>query len=151
MFDLTKYRSVLLKQISDNVLVSEGCNSMNPVSFLYELLTLYSFHNFLNSCWLFYYNYKDPYINTISFRKTRVSNDIIFWLVDIGQVVIFTGLYNNANRSTSCWEINSDFKYIIFDEWVIWDINFNVGRVEIIVPVISSYPGDHNLPNLLAC
>ena len=29
--------------------------------------------------------------------------------------------------------------------------NFNVGRVKIFVPSISSEPGDHSLPNLILC
>ena len=29
--------------------------------------------------------------------------------------------------------------------------NFNVGRVEVFVPSISSEPGDHTFPNLLLC
>ena len=32
---------------------------------------------------------------------------------------------------------------------MIREINFNVVKVEIFVPVISSEPGDHPLPNLL--
>ena len=54
-----------------------------------------------------------------------------------------------TNRSTSWWEINIDFKYIIFDGGMIWYVNYNFLRVEVFVPIKSSEPGDHPLPNLL--
>ena len=43
----------------------------------------------------------------------------IFLLGDIWHVGMFTVLCNSDNRIASWWEINSDFKYIIFDEGVI--------------------------------
>ena len=30
----------------------------------------------------------------------------------------------NSNGSASLWEINIDLKYIIFDEGIIWEVNF---------------------------
>ena len=56
---------------------------------------------------------------------------------------------NDANRWTSWWKSYINFKYIIFDEEVVLEIIFNVGRVEMFVTVILSEPGDHNFPNLL--
>ena len=65
--------------------------------------------------------------------------------------MMFTVFYNNNNGDTYWWVINIDFKYIIIDEEVIQYFNFNVGRVEIFLPVIISEPGYHSLPNLLLC
>ena len=42
-----------------------------------------------------------------------------FLLVDVWHVVMFTVLCYNANGSDSWWEIDIDFKYIIFDEGII--------------------------------
>ena len=64
---------------------------------------------------------------------------------------MFTVLCYNYNESASWWEIDIDFKYILFDEGMIWDVNFNVGRVEVFVTIISLEPGDRPLPNLLLC
>ena len=64
---------------------------------------------------------------------------------------MFTVLCNDANSITYWWESNSDFKYFIFDEGVIWEINFNVERVEVFVTVISSEPAENALTNLLLC
>ena len=75
--------------------------------------------------------------------------DIVCWLGDIWHVVMFKVLCNNSNRITSWWEINRDFKYIIFNSGVIRDINFNVERVEIFVTVTSSDTGTYPFPNLL--
>ena len=45
--------------------------------------------------------------------------DVIFLLVDIGHIVMFKVLCYNSNGSASWWEIEIDFKYIIFDEGII--------------------------------
>ena len=58
---------------------------------------------------------------------------------------------NNDNMSTSWWKIYINFKYIIFDEGVIREINFNVGGVEKIAHVISLEPVEHPFTNLLLC
>ena len=47
--------------------------------------------------------------------------------------------------------MNTEFKYIIFDEGMIEDVDFNVLRVEVFVSRMSSKYGDHPLPNLLLC
>ena len=62
-----------------------------------------------------------------------------------------TVLCYNANRSASWWEIDFDFKYIIFDEGISVGSIFIVGRMELFVTSISSEPGNHPLPNLLLC
>ena len=117
----------------------------------FELLNLYSLQNLLNCCWLFSTNAKDTYIGPVYCRKITVPRDIVYWLGDILHVVMFTLLYNNTERSSSWWKINSDFKYIIFDEGMVWEIDFNVGRVERIFIFISSEPSKHPLLNLLLC
>ena len=64
---------------------------------------------------------------------------------------MLTVLVNYANKSTFWLKGYITFKHIIFDEgvvWVVWHINFNVGRVETLVPVTSSETGDHPLSNL---
>ena len=64
---------------------------------------------------------------------------------------MFAVMCYNSNGSASWWKIYIDFKYIIFAKGMISEINFNVGRVEIFVPSISSEPGDHTLPYLWLC
>ena len=49
------------------------------------------------------------------------------------------------------WKMNISLKYIIFDKGMIWEVNFNVERLEMFVPSIISEPGDQPLPNLLLC
>ena len=122
---------------------------MRPVEFSCELLARYSFHKFLECFWLFYSNDMFQYIDPVYFGKITVKRAIIFWLGYIWHVMMFTLLCTDSNSSNYWWKINSDFKCIIFNEGLIWKINFNVGRVGIFVPVISSEPGDHNLPNIL--
>ena len=56
--------------------------------------------------------------------KAQFRRDVVCLLVYFWHAVMFTLLCKDANRTTSGWEINSDFKYIICDERVIWDINF---------------------------
>ena len=44
-----------------------------------------------------------------------------------------------------------EFKYIIFDEGMIREVDFNVVRVEVFVSSINSESGDYPLPHLLLC
>ena len=39
----------------------------------------------------------------------------------------------------------------MFDKGAVLEINFNVGIVEMFVPIIDSELGDHHFPNLLLC
>ena len=64
---------------------------------------------------------------------------------------MFTLFCDNYNGSAYWCKFNIAFKYIIFDKGIILEVNFNVGRMEIFVPIISSDPGDQTLPNLLLC
>ena len=45
--------------------------------------------------------------------------DVVFFLLDIGYVVMFTLFCYNANVGASWEGIDIDFKYIIFDEGMI--------------------------------
>ena len=122
--DLIENRYIFLNICSDNVLVSTDCDDVNPISFFCELLTWYMFYDLLDCCWLFYSNSEDPYIGSISRRQIIFPKGIVCWLVDIVHVLMITVLGNDTNRSTSWWKSYSNFKYIIFDEGVIWEINF---------------------------
>ena len=146
-----EYRYIFLNICSDNVLVSVGYNYVNPIAFYCELSTWYILQDLFVCCWLLSSNAKDPYIRPIYSRKTMITRASVCWLVDIGHVVMLKVFGNDANMSTSLWKIYSNFKYTIFDEGVIWEIDFNVWRVEIFVPVISLEPGDHPFTNLLLC
>ena len=103
---------------------------MNTIVFSCELLTWLRFHDLLNCCWLLYYNSGYPWIGSVYFREIKVPRDIICWLEDILHVVMLTVLVNDTNSSTSWCKSYNNFKYIIFCEGMIWDIYFNVGRVE---------------------
>ena len=138
VYYLIEYRSIFLMICSDIVIVSVGCNDVHLVKFSCELLTWYIFQNLLNYCWFYYFISKDTYISTVSGMNRMIKKSVACWLLDILNVVMFTVLRNNENRSTSWWGINSYFKYTIFDEGVIWLISFNVRRMEIFMPFISS-------------
>ena len=81
--DLIEYRYILLKICSGSVLVSAGCNDINPVEFSCGLLTWYGFQNLLSCFWFFYTNYKDPYIGPVLCGKTTVPRSIF----------LLTGIY----------------------------------------------------------
>ena len=83
--------------------------------------------------------------------QSTVPVDIVCWPGDIGHIVILTLMCNGANSITYWWERYSHFKYIIFDEGVIWEINFNVIRMETFMAVMILEPGDHPFTNLLLC
>ena len=135
---LIEYGYFLLKIYSYNVLVSSGCDDSSPISSPYKTLTLDIFHELCYCCWLFYSNSEDTYIGSIYCRKNEVSLTIVCWMGYIVHVVMLKVFGNDANTSTSRWKINSNFKYIIFGEGLVWEIKYNVGRVEKFAPVISS-------------
>ena len=104
----------LLKNI-----VSSGFDNVNPNTFPCELITWDGFHDFWYFLWLFYSNYEDPYIVSISCRKCVFPWYIICWLWDIRYVVMLIILGNDDNGSISWWKSYSNSKYIIFDEGVV--------------------------------
>ena len=102
-------------------------------------------------CWFFSDNDDDPNFFCVSIWKSMIPWYFIFWLRYVWHVVMFTALCGNYNGISSWWNINTAFKYIIFDKGFYERSNFNVVRVEIFVPIISSETGDQPLPNLLLC
>ena len=84
-------------------------------------------------------------------QEGRISWAVIHLLGNISHVIMFIVLCYNTNRSTSWWEINMDFKHIIFYKGMIWEVNFNVGKLEVFLPSMSSEPGEHLLTNILLC
>ena len=71
-----------------------------------------------------YANVEDPNNSPVYIWKGMIPWDVFSWLGDIWHVVIFTLLCYNSNESASLWEIEIDFKYIIFDEEMILEVNF---------------------------
>ena len=121
--DLIEYIYTFLKICYDSVIVSAGFNDVYPIVFYCDFFNWYIFQDLLNCCWFFSSNAKYTYIGHVSCGKSTVTGDIVCWLGYIWHVVMFAVLGNDTNGSTSWWEINSDFKYIIFDKGVIWEIN----------------------------
>ena len=83
--------------------------------------------------------------------ESAVPWAIVCWLGDIVHVVMLVVLSNYTNRSTSWWKRDSNFKYIIFDEGLVWEINFHVVMVETFMPLIRSEPVNHPSQNLYLC
>ena len=133
------------------MIVSAVCDDLNPIEFHCEILTWYIFHELWYWCWLFSSNDEDPYIGYVSSREIVVTWFIVGWLGDIVYVVMLKVLGNYSNMSFSWWRHYSNFKNIMFDKGVVWEIHFNVGRVEIFDPIIDSELGDHHFPSLLLC
>ena len=74
------------------LLVSEGCDDLNIVTFTCEFLTGYSYHDFLHYGFLFSTNSKEKYY----FPWT-----IVGLLVDIGHFMILKILSNDNNWSAT--------------------------------------------------
>ena len=53
-----------------------------------DLSTWYGLRALCYCCWLFSHNIEDPYIGSIYYRVFVVTCNIIYWLWDIGYVVI---------------------------------------------------------------
>ena len=133
------------------MIVSAVCDDLNPIEFHCELLTWYILHELWYWCWLFSSNDEDPYIGYVSSREIVVPWCIVGWLGDIVYVVMLKVLVKYSNGVSSWWIRYSSFKYIMFDKGAVLEITFNVGIVEMFVPIIDSELGDHHFPNLLLC
>ena len=106
-------RYVFFNICSCNVLVSAGYGDMNPIEFYCDLLTLYSFHSFLD-CWrLFSSVLRIHTLGIFITGKPRFQGLLIFRLLYRIHVVMLTVLVNDSNRSTSWWKSYSNFKLII--------------------------------------
>ena len=79
------------------------------------------------------------------------SMEYFILLKYVTHVMIITITSNDTDWISPWWKCYCCFKYIIFNEGDIREINFIFGRSDVYLPLKKMEQGDHPLTNLLLC
>ena len=107
-----------------NTLVYEWCDYLHTFASNCVLMSWYRFHYLLYCFWISYYNDYNLYIGYIYFRECFVIWGIFCWWCNTWKFVMLTITDNDTNWSTFWRKFYCYLKCFIFDEWVVWEINY---------------------------
>ena len=130
---------------------STGFDELNLITFTREILTGYSFHYLLHCGWFFSPNANNPNIGSFYHREVSIAWDTVSWYSYISHVMIFTTMINDVNQSSHCYKCDFCFKYVLFNEGLVWDITFYCLGSSCLFPLNILESGDQPLPKLLLC